>query len=301
MHESVEKFLSYMTVERGVSPNTLAAYRNDLYQLVEFLGADKDAASPAVVFSQVRPEEMTAFVLHLHEREYADTTRARKVASARSFFGFLVEEGMVAADPTEDLSSPRLGRSLPNALTIEEVESLLAAPRGEEVDAIRDRAMIELLYASGMRVSELVSLDLDDIDLGQGFIRCFGKGSKERIVPIHRHANEAIKAYLAKARSRVANGSSGRATFLNRAGRRLTRQGFWLILQRLASQAGIKRKISPHTLRHSFATHLLRGGAPLRNVQELLGHANITTTQVYTHLTSEHVRTEYERSHPRAR
>ena len=189
MHETVEKFLSYMTVERGVSPNTLAAYRNDLYQLVEFLGADTDAASPSVVLSQVRAEAMTAFVLHLHERGYADTTRARKVASARSFFGFLVEEGMVAADPTEDLSSPRLGRSLPNALTIEEVESLLSAPRGEEVDAIRDRAMIELLYASGMRVSELVSLDLDDIDLVQGFIRCFGKGSKERIVPIHRQGD----------------------------------------------------------------------------------------------------------------
>jgi integrase/recombinase XerD len=297
MRESVDRFLNYMTVERGVSPNTLVAYRNDLYQLVEFL----DSRNPGTDhWRQVGPRTVAAYVLQLHEKGYSDTTRARKVASARSFFSFLVEEGIVAEDPTENLSSPRVGRSLPETLTVEEVERLLLAPGGDTPEAARNRAMLELLYASGMRVSELVALDLGDMDLVQGFIRCFGKGSKERMIPIHQQAVEVVKAYLAHGRSELATRGSDQAVFLNQRGERLTRQGFWLILRQISNQAGIQRRISPHTLRHSFATHLLRGGAPLRHVQELLGHASITTTQVYTHLTSEHVRAEYEKAHPRA-
>ena len=297
MDRDIERFLNYMAVERGVSPNTLAAYRNDLDQLVEFLRSQKSVEED---WKTVAPGDMTAYVLELHDRGYSDTTRARKLASTRSLFSFLLEEGVVSTDPTENLSSPRVGRSLPDPLTIEETEALLAAPRGETPEVARDRAMLELLYASGTRVSELVGLDIEDVDLEQGFVRCFGKGSKERLVPLHPQAVDILKSYLAEARPRMANKGSGRAAFLNHRGNRLTRQGFWLILKQLAQKAGIERRITPHTIRHSFATHLLRGGAALRHVQELLGHASITTTQVYTHLTSEHVRSEYESAHPRA-
>ena len=301
MRESVERFLSYMTVERGVSPNTVAAYRNDLHQLADFMKGRVRGAGVGDGWARVDAQDLTSYVLELHERGYSDTTRARKLASAKSMFGFLLEEGVITRDPTENLSSPRTGRSLPVALTVGEVEALLSTPEGDAPEDLRDRAMLELLYASGMRVGELVSLDLGDMDLDQSFVRCFGKGSKERLIPIHQQAVQAIRSYLAVGRPALANRRSGDAAFLNQRGQRLTRQGFWLILRRLAIRAGIQRKITPHTLRHSFATHLLRGGAPLRHVQELLGHASITTTQVYTHLTSEHVRTEYESSHPRAR
>ena len=300
MRESVERFLSYMTVERGVSPNTVSAYRNDLHQLADFMKSRVRGAGVGDGWARVDAQDLTSYVLELHERGYSDTTRARKLASAKSMFGFLLEEGVITRDPTENLSSPRTGRSLPVALTVEEVEALLSTPEGDAPEDLRDRAMLELLYASGMRVGELVSLDLGDMDLDQSFVRCFGKGAKERLIPIHQQAVQVIKAYLAAGRPALANRRSEDAAFLNQKGQRLTRQGFWLILRRLTIRAGIQRKISPHTLRHSFATHLLRGGAPLRHVQELLGHASITTTQVYTHLTSEHVRTEYESSHPRA-
>ena len=301
MDQSVERFLNYLTVERGVSPNTLAAYRNDLGQLAEYLSGRVRDDAKGDPWESVDPKTVAGYVLHLHDRGYSDTTRARKVASARSFFGFLLEEGIIKQDPTEDLGSPRVGRSLPDALSIEEVASLLEAAMGDSPGAARDYAMLELLYASGIRVSELVNMDVPDMDLERGFVRCLGKGSKERMIPIHPEAAQTLHAYLSQGRPELANGKSGRAVFLNRRGERLTRQGFWLILRGLAKRAGVQRKLSPHTLRHSFATHLLRGGAPLRHVQELLGHASITTTQIYTHLTSEHVRTEYDAAHPRAR
>ena len=300
MRQHVDSFLDYMTVERGVSPNTVTAYRNDLYQLIEFLESRNGTAPDKIGWKDVDDEAVSAYVLNLAERGYADTTRARKVASVKSLFGFLVEEGVISREPTENLSSPRLGRSLPEVLSVEEVEALLAAAHGDTAEAIRDRTMLELLYATGMRVGELVSLNLDDIDLAQSFIRCFGKGAKERLMPIHPGAVEALKEYLTNGRPELETRRSGQSAFLNARGKRLTRQGFWLILKRLVNRAGVKGKITPHTLRHSFATHLLRGGAPLRHVQELLGHASIATTQVYTHLTSEYVRTEYDKAHPRA-
>ena len=297
---SVDSFLSYMAVERGISANTIAAYRNDLHQLVRYLEERSLLKDGGRAWGAVNGRVLAEYVLWLHERGYSDTTRARKVASAKSLFGFLVEEGFMAQDPSEGLSSPRVGRYLPEVLTTDEVERLLAAPAGGGPDASRDRAMLELLYASGMRVGEMVSLNLDDVDMEQGFVRCFGKGRKERRVPLHLQALDVLQEYLERGRPALANKGSGAATFLNRRGDRITRQGFWLILKQHAKRAGINGKITPHTLRHSFATHLLRGGAPLRHVQELLGHASITTTQVYTHLTSTHVRSEYEKAHPRA-
>ncbi|MBM3934882.1 MAG: site-specific tyrosine recombinase XerD [SAR202 cluster bacterium] len=301
MNQTVDRFLNYTTVERGLSPNTLAAYKNDLNQLVEFLDKRNPNAKGDETWKQVTSKVVSDYVLQLHEKGFSDTTRARKVASAKSLFSFLLQEGIIEQDPTENVSSPRVGRSLPEALTVEEIKTLLETPKGPAPDAMRDRAMLELLYATGIRVSELVALNIQDVDLQQSFVRCYGKGAKERLIPIHSHAVDVVKSYIIEGRPMIANGRSGPTLFLNHRGERLTRQGFWLILRGLARKAGIQRKITPHTLRHSFATHLLRGGAPLRHVQELLGHASITTTQVYTHLTSEHVRAEYERSHPRAR
>ena len=297
MDVCISKFLDHMAVERGVSANTLSAYRNDLTQLAEYLSKSTD---DTINWGCTEPDSIASYVLELQERGYADTTRARKVASARSFFAFLVDEGEIEEDPSRHVSSPKVGRSLPKALAVYEIDRLLAGPKDDSPDALRDHTMIELLYATGMRISELVALDIGDVDVVEGFVRCFGKGSKERLVPLHETAATATTHYIAEARPMLATRASGRALFLNRRGDRLTRQGFWLILRRLAAQAGIDSKLSPHTLRHSFATHLLRGGAPLRHVQELLGHASITTTQVYTHLTSEHVRLEYDKSHPRA-
>jgi len=245
---------------------------------------------------------MLSYLLNLKERGYAATTVARKVAAAKSFFAFMVAEDKVKENPTRDVPSPKIGRSLPKPISISQVRLLLEQPaRLSTPEAKRDRAMLELLYASGMRVSELVSLDVGDVDIQGGYVRCFGKGRKERLIPIYEQAALAVKEYAEQVRPGLVRGPDEKALFLNLRGDRLTRQGFWQILKAYAKSAGIETEITPHTLRHSFATHMLNGGADLRSVQELLGHANISTTQVYTHLTSEHVRRTYERSHPRAK
>ena len=302
MRDRVEAFLNYMTVERGVSPNTQAAYRSDLKQFLDFLDENRFGGAPVGGWRQVNQATVAAYVERLIELEYSDTTRARKVASLKSLFAFLDDEGVIEADPTEDVSTPRVGRSLPETLAVEDVTRLLEEASGKDSpEAKRDLSMLELLYASGMRVSELVSLDTDDVDVDELSVRCFGKGGKERVIPIHWRAANSVAEYVEETRPVLEGERSGRALFLNRRGDRLTRQGFWLILKGYARRAGITAKITPHSLRHSFATHLLQGGAPLRHVQELLGHASISTTQVYTHLTSEHVREEYDMAHPRAR
>ncbi len=300
MQQAVEQYLSYTTVERGLSPNTLAAYRNDLTQFVDFLQGRDSSLQDSGSWKRIGTEALTAFVLDLHERGYSDKTKTRKVASAKALFGFLLEEGVINKNPMEDFSSPGVGESLPETLTVEEVEALLSVGETDTPMALRDQAIIEVMYATGVRVSELVSLDIDDVDLDESFVRCMGKGSKERIIPLHDEAVETVREYLEDGRPSLARSAADRALFVSRKGGRLTRQALWLILKGRAQAAGIERKITPHTLRHSFATHLLIGGAPLRHVQELLGHASITTTQVYTHLTSEHVRAQYETAHPRA-
>lgn len=301
MNEFVESFLNYMTVERGASPNTLAAYRNDLTQLTEYLQSLDDQPNGHVSWDKVSERTISDFVLYLHGLGYSETTRARKIASVKSLFGFLVTEGTLEGNPTSNVSAPRVGRSLPKALAIEDVDRLLAAPSQVHTpEATRDQAMLELLYASGMRVSELLSLDLEDISIETGTVRCFGKGGKERVVPIHNQAAESVRFYIEEVRPGLLGAKPTSALFLNRRGNRLTRQGFWFILKGYCKKAGLDDKITPHTLRHSFATHLLHGGAPLRHVQELLGHSSVNTTQVYTHLTSEHVRSEYDHAHPRA-
>ncbi|TES87514.1 MAG: site-specific tyrosine recombinase XerD [Dehalococcoidia bacterium] len=302
MKEEINSFLNYLTVEKGFSVNTLDAYRNDLQQLASFAG--EEAAKQGLISSweNFSRQVMLSYMLNLKERNYAATTIARKVAATRSFFGFLKSEGIIKTDPTENMSSPSVGKSLPRPITISQVRQLLEQPaKLNTVEAKRDKAMLELLYASGMRISELVNLNLGDVNTDEGFVKCFGKGHKERIVPIYEQAARSVQEYIAETRPKLAHKKDGVALFLNPRGDRLTRQGFWQKLKEYAKSAGLDAKISPHTLRHSFATHMLSGGADLRAVQELLGHANISTTQVYTHLTSEHVRRTYERSHPRAK
>ncbi|MFC2035988.1 site-specific tyrosine recombinase XerD [Chloroflexota bacterium] len=300
--EDIDRFLAYLTVEKGFSDNTSAAYNNDLSQLADFIEEDASKGGVTPSWANFSRQKMLNYLLNLKERKYAATTIARKVAAAKSFFSFMVAEGNLKGNPTENVSSPTVGRSLPKPISVSQVRQLLEQPNKLTTpEAKRDRAMLELLYASGMRVSELISINLGDVDTEGDFVRCFGKGNKERLIPIYRRAALAVQEYIKEARPLLARNNEEKALCLNRRGERLTRQGFWQILKSYAKSAKLEEKITPHTLRHSFATHMLSGGADLRSVQELLGHSNISTTQVYTHLTTEHVRRTYEKSHPRAK
>ncbi len=303
MRDEIERFLKYLEVEKGYSGNTIDAYRNDLTGLADFV--EKDAAEQGYPpsWANFNRQGMLRYQLDLKERGYVPTTLARKIAAARSFFGFLVAEGIIPTDPTENMSSPGVGKVLPRPISIEQVRRLLEQPaKLTTAEAKRDRAMLELLYASGMRISELVSLNLGDVSTeGDYYVRCLGKGHKERIIPIYEQVARRVKEYIEDARPQLARNKNEVALFLNARGERLTRQGFWQKLKEYAKAAQLDAQISPHTLRHSFATHMLSGGADLRAVQELLGHANISTTQVYTHLTTEHIRRTYQRAHPRAK
>jgi integrase/recombinase XerD len=304
MDDRIRQFLHFLSVEKGASENTIAAYRNDLLQFQTFL-ATKNLNGAATNWRKVTRNIILAYILDLQQRRYRPATVARKVAAVKSFFQFLQAERVIGPNPTETLESPRVGKMLPKPLTVQQIDELLEQPaKYQTPEALRDRAMLELLYATGMRVTELVSLDLESLSLdGQRpTVRCVGKGGKERTIPIHDQAVEALVRYLDEGRPRlVKHRAQERALFINRRGERLTRQGFWLILKRYAREAGLEHAVTPHTLRHSFATHMLRGGASLRSVQELLGHANISTTQIYTQVTTEHVRRVYEEAHPRAR
>jgi len=302
VREDINSFLNYLTVEKGLSGNTIDAYRNDLYQLASFVEEEANKQGLAPSWASFGRQGMLSHLLNLQERSYAPTTRARKVAAARSFFKFLVAEDSIKDDPTQNMESLSVGRSLPKPISVSQVRILLEQPAKRSTpEAKRDVAMLQLLYASGMRVSELVSLNLEDINILDGEVRCIGKGRKERLIPIAPRAASAIDEYVKEARSQLVRNDKETALFLNHRGERLTRQGFWQILKGYAKSAGLEADITPHTLRHSFATHMLSGGADLRSVQELLGHANISTTQVYTHLTTEHIRRAYEKSHPRAK
>jgi len=300
MQLEVKQFLEFLTAEKGFSRNTRAAYQNDLSQLYDHL--DSGVTSGPKAWGAVTRQHLADYAVGLRDRDYAPTTVARKIAAVKSFFGFLSDEGHIKDDPTEELASPKVGRPLPKYLSFDDVKLLLAQPerKGNGPENKRDKALLQMAFATGMRVTELVSLNVGDVNLESNTARCIGKGSKERLIPVHAAASGAVAEYVNHGRPSLVRRVTEKALFLNRRGDRLTRQGFWLILKNYARTAGIPSEITPHILRHSFATHLLRGGAPLRNVQELLGHANISTTQVYTHLTSEHVRQEYLKAHPRS-
>ncbi len=300
--EQVQRFLDHLTVERGLSENTVAAYRRDLVRYVDFL--DRRGIGDA---ARVSPADVAAFMAersgasHGDGRPYRTSSVVRALSSVRSFHRFLLREGQATDDPTAGVVRPRLPRTLPRSLPVEDLERLMASPAEGTVAGMRDRAALELLYGAGLRVSELVGLDVDDVDLEARSLRVFGKGAKERIVPLGRHAAEAVGAYLTRSRPALATSRSRAALLLNHRGGRLTRQGVARLLAEHGRRAGIRRRVTPHVLRHSFATHLLEGGADLRVVQELLGHASVATTQVYTLVTQEHLRDVYYSTHPRAR
>jgi integrase/recombinase XerD len=302
LRQDIQDFLTYLNVEKGFSGNTLAAYQNDLHQLAAYVDKESSKQQASSDWDSFGRPGMLSYLLQLKEKNYATTTVARKMASANSFFDFMIAEGKLKRNPIENISSPRLGKPLPKAMTINQVQALLEQPaKLTTVEAQRDKAILELLYASGMRVTELVSLNVGDVDLSNGSVRCFGKGHKERLIPIYQRAVICVEKYLKEARPKLARSSWETALFLNHRGDRLTRQGLWQILKGYAKDADLDGRITPHTLRHSFATHMLNGGADLRSVQELLGHANISTTQIYTHLTTEHLKNSYDKAHPRAK
>jgi integrase/recombinase XerD len=300
MDECIAQFLNFLAVEKNASNNTIAAYKNDLAQFAGFLG-QRGTSDPQ--WTAVQGDGIVDYVSDLRERQYKDATVARKVAAVKSFFGFLTAEGLIDGDPTENLKSPQVGKSLPKALTVEEMDELLEQPsRRNTPEARRDKAMIELLYATGLRVTELVSLDLADVALESDpvTVRCVGKGERERVLPLLQRAVDELRQYIFHVRPKLVRNRRESALFVNRRGERLTRQGFWLILKNYAREANLDKAITPHTIRHTYATHMLSGGMPLRNVQDALGHASISTTQIYTHLTDDQKRREYDKAHPRA-
>jgi integrase/recombinase XerD len=287
-------YLNHLVVERGLSKNTTEAYHSDLSQFFSFLKERKlsclDVTADTIVDFLGTLESQTAG---------KPTTLARKTSAIRGFYQYLLIEELIGENPCSLLENAKAESTLPDVLTVAEVDKLLSSPDLTSKMGYRDLAMLEVLYATGLRVSELVGLNLGDID-PLGFVRCLGKGNKERIVPIGSKALAAVQAYLERCRAKIVKDRSQRALFVNARGKRISRQGFWKILNHYKNQCGIKKHLSPHTLRHSFATHLIANGADLRSVQQMLGHADIATTQIYTHLTREHLRSVYLAAHPRS-
>ena len=292
----LDHFLNYLLIDRTLSENTIKSYEFDIQSFFNFLKVEKRE------IKNVSQVDLQQYLAHLYDLGFATTTVSRHLSTIRAFYGYLLMEGQIKASPCELIDSPKLPKNLPTVLNLEEVTRLLDSFTNESPNDNRNQAMIELLYASGMRVSELLDLNLEDLYLEMGFVRCMGKGSKERIVPIGEMAIKAMVDYLRGSRQKLLKAHKQTdALFLNRLGTRMSRQGFWKILKQQARLAGIKKNISPHKLRHSFATHLIENGADLRIVQELLGHADISTTQIYTHMSKSHLKKVIADTHPRAK
>lgn len=295
MSEWIVQFVEYLAVERGLSANTLDSYRRDLQSFAAFV-----KHTSALSVQDVQRSHVLAYLEHLHRQGRANATLSRNLASLRSFYHFLLQTEVIRTDPTANVETPKIPKRLPKVLTVAEVDRLLSAPHVSSPAGARDKAMLELLYATGIRVSELVSIRLSDVNLAAGFLRCRGKGDKERIIPVGEVAIETLLHYLRWGRAQLLRDAECEALFLNHHGMQMSRQGFWKILKKYARSAGIVKDITPHTLRHSFATHLLERGADLRAVQEMLGHADISTTQIYTHVTRGRLKEVYASAHPRA-
>ncbi len=295
MQRQINNYMNYLAVEKGLSKNTLESYRRDLEKFIAFVSKHQ-ISKP----EEVDRDALNLFIADLKIKGRATSTISRGIASIRSFFNFLLQEGLIDTNPTLELESPKLEKKLPRVLTTGEIDRLLAQPLAGDNNGLRDKAMLELLYASGIRVSELVSLNISDFDPRVGFLRCSGKGMKERIVPIGTLAINSVNEYVIRSRPRLLKTNGETALFVNQHGNRLTRQGFWKILKKYARKTDIPGEITPHTLRHSFATHLLENGADLRSVQEMLGHSDISTTQIYTQITRRKIREVYDQTHPRA-
>ena len=299
MESTIHVFLSYLRVEKGLAQNTILAYGRDLKRFAEFLGKRQKTQ-----IESVNREDIVDFLASLYKEKLDSRSVARYLVSLRGLYKFAMMEELVTTDPTENLESPKVRSSLPTYLRVEEIDKLLQAPDLATPSGLRDRAMLEVLYSTGLRVSELLNLRIADIDMRMGCARCIGKGDKERLVPIGRKAIEAVEQYLAHARPKFARPSSppphNQVLFLTRLGKRLSRVAIWRILHDYGIRLGLRGKLTPHKLRHSFATHLLEGGADLRSVQLMLGHADISTTQIYTHVVEERLKQIYKAHHPRA-
>ena len=299
MESTIHVFLSYLRVEKGLAQNTILAYGRDLKKFAEFLGKRHKTR-----IESVSREDIVDFLSSLYKEKLDSRSVARYLVSLRGLYKFAMMEELVTTDPTENLESPKVRSSLPTYLRVEEIDKLLQAPDLGTPSGLRDRAMLEVLYSTGLRVSELLNLRIADIDMRMGCVRCIGKGDKERLVPIGRKAIEAVEQYLAHARPKFARPSSppphNQVLFLTRLGKRLSRVAIWRILHDYGIRLGLRGKLTPHKLRHSFATHLLEGGADLRSVQLMLGHADISTTQIYTHVVEERLKQIYKAHHPRA-
>jgi integrase/recombinase XerD len=290
----IDQFLNYLLVEKGLAQKTLEAYSRDIIRYRNFLAENKSTA-----FSEEDTPLILKHLILLRKAGLAARSRARHLVAIRGLYRFLVQEKVLRNDPARLIDLPKSGLKLPHVLSREEIELLLEAPDTGKPIGVRDAAMLELLYAAGLRVSELINLKLQDINMEAGFVRVFGKGSRERVVPIGVHARKKVNTYLNTVRSRRLRKTTSPYLFIARADRPMTRQGFWKLLRRYAMQAGLKKKITPHSLRHSFASHLLEGGADLRAVQIMLGHVDISTTQIYTHVTRDHLKKLHQKFHPR--
>jgi integrase/recombinase XerD len=295
MKEFIDEFMNYISVERGLAKNTLLAYRRDLTKYIEYLSQKSIKTS-----NKVSREHVSNFMFDLKKHDMSPTSICRNLAAVKMFHRFLVRENLAKEDPTTLVDTPKLWMRIPSVLTQAEIESMIAAASGKKAQQVRDQAILEIFYASGLRVSELSDLKTTSINYDVGFVRAVGKGSKERIIPLGKKAREAIQKYLLKARPQLLKNQTNDVLFLSRLGRKISRQSLWSVIKFYARKAKIKKTIKPHTLRHTFATHLLEHGADLRSVQEMLGHADISTTQIYTHVDKERLKSVHKQFHPRS-
>lgn len=294
IHILVDQFLNYILIEKGLSDKTIESYSSDLTRFLEFL--EKNSIRN---LSETDTPIILRYLIALRNAGLSARSRARHLVTLRGFYRFLTHEGMIEHDPVRIIDFPKAGLKLPDVLSIQEIKDLLSLADASKPQGARDGAMIELLYAAGLRVSELIGIKLQDVSLEAGFVRVFGKGSKERVVPIGLYAKERIDHYIVNARSQLLKKKINHFLFITRLGKPMTRQGFWKLFKRYVLKAGINKNITPHTLRHSFASHLLEGGADLRSVQLMLGHIDISTTQIYTHVAREHLKKMHDKFHPR--
>jgi len=298
MDKHLRAFIHFLSEEKGLSRNTLESYERDLNQFISHMNQKRHIDD----IGAIKKTDVAQYIMHLKQLGRAPSTLSRNIVSIRSFFHYLLSKQRIAMDPSIEMEAPRLEKKAPHVLTIEEIERLLNAPSSGTLQGIRDKAMLEVLYATGIRVTELISLDLDHVHLDLGFIRCIAGNGRERIIPLGRIAAAHLAEYIHEAREKLLKGNgSEQALFVNQLSTRLTRQGFWKIMKKYAKEAEIQHEITPHTLRHSFAAHLIENGADLRSVQEMLGHADISTTQMYMLPSKRSMKEVYEHAHPRAR
>jgi len=294
MKELISTFLDYLSVERGLSKNTIASYREDLTSYLDFM-----ERMHIDTLSKIARQNITGFMLAQKEKGLAANSIARRLAAIRMFHRFLAREKITKGDPTSLIDSPKLWKKIPETLSLNEMESLIAQPNIRDTRGIRDKSVLETMYATGMRVSEVVNLKKDDINLDVGFLRCVGKGNKERVIPLGAKAAACLSRYITVSRPRLLKNKDSEFLFVSRMGKKISRQSLWKLIKKYARQARIKKPIKPHIIRHSFATHLLERGADLRSVQEMLGHSNISTTQIYTHVNKDRLKAVHKQFHPR--